>query len=267
MAFKNKRIKIKRDTVKMNNNNNIPLEKFEMNDSNSIMNQILEISSKLLSKIDLIEKKVDGMEEKFCGLEEMVDVINDKINDHEKTLGHIESTVDDVNDEVHNMKNDLDIIKSGKIYVNSFDCKELDERMYIDIRKSIGDSIILDKLSFRDHRSIIKLMQMYFKSDTMFENSKINYPIRCKGKIDFEYFSDGKWIEDKYGFNTVEIIFRNFKNLFMCVNRFPNSNKPSFTASDLIENQKFIHTLSEYCDKHKKDFKRFLRNELIKNQN
>ena len=86
----------------------------------------------------------------------------------------------------------------------------------------------------------------------------MNYPVKCKGKVDFEYYTDGKWIDDRYGTNVIDLIFKNFQELFLNVNLFPHNVQ----LNAMIENQQFINKLNH--PNYKKEFKKKLRNELLK---
>ena len=145
----------------------------------------------------------------------------------------------------------IDILKKSKVYLDDFKMKELKkENIIVDI------DFARRMLEFKDHRSIIYIMKKYYKSDI---NEKILYPIKYKQNHGFDYFNKGRWIHDTYGEILIDILFCNFKALFMKCNDFDAIK----VMNKFIENQTFIQQLNNI--KFKRNFARYLKNELISN--
>jgi hypothetical protein len=239
------------------------------------MDTIEESNSKLLDSNQHLNKKING-------LEELNEELLDKIYCLEKKLNNVNDYQDNCNiddkfyiieDKLDNISKSINLIKTGKVYINDFKMKELNENIYIDIYNSIDENIIISKLKFNDERSILQILGKFYKSsnDKDIENNKINYPIKIRGKLDFEYFNNGKWIEDKYGDIVIDLILNNFNKLFKKVNLYPTNIKDS---DIFMRNQHFIDslTMNNNCSRSsynnlRKKLKRKLRDELRRNGN
>lgn len=210
---------------------------------------------KLFKMIKEMNEKMEIINDNVIDLQEEVERINKK---NERSNYELNDKMADIKDNIDNINKDFDIIKNGKIFINNNNFKELNEETYKDIMEKLGVEYLLKKLSLRNERSILTIMEQYFKSDETDENYKVNFPVKCKGKVDFEYFTDGKWIDDRYGTNVVDLIAKNFQNMFLKINLYPNNvNDNAFEA-----NQLFINKLES--EKFKKEFKKKLRDELLK---
>ena len=210
---------------------------------------------KLFKMIKEMNEKMEIINDNVIDLQEEVERINKK---NERSNCELNDKMADIKDNIDNINKDFDIIKNGKIFINNNNFKELNEETYKDIMEKLGVEYLLKKLSLRNERSILTIMEQYFKSDETDENYKVNFPVKCKGKVDFEYFTDGKWIDDRYGTNVVDLIAKNFQNMFLKINLYPNNvNDNAFEA-----NQLFINKLES--EKFKKEFKKKLRDELLK---
>ena len=239
------------------------------------MDTIEESNSKLLDSNQHLNKKIND-------LEELNEELLDKIYCLEKKLNNVNDYQDNCNiddkfyiieDKLDNISKSINLIKTGKVYINDFKMKELNENIYIDIYNSIDENIIISKLKFNDERSILQILGKFYKSsnDKDIENNKINYPIKIRGKLDFEYFNNGKWIEDKYGDIVIDLILNNFNKLFKKVNLYPTNIKDS---DIFMRNQHFIDslTMNNNCSRSsynnlRKKLKRKLRDELRRNGN
>lgn len=217
------------------------------NDSNDIQ--------RLITMVNKMNSKIDVISDNLLDLQEEVEKVNKKIDRNDNELN---DKMEEIQNNIENINKDFDKIKDGKIFINNSNYKELNDKTYQDIIKSLGQDYILKKLSLRNYQSILAIMEQYFKSDNSTENAKVNYPVKCKGKVDFEYYTDGKWIDDRYGTNVIDLIFKNFQELFLNVNLFPNNVQ----LNAMIENQQFINKLNH--PNYKKEFKKKLRNELLK---
>jgi len=217
------------------------------NDSNDIQ--------RLITMVNKMNSKIDVINDNLLDLQEEVEKVNKKIDGNNTDLN---DKMEEIQTNIENINKDFDKIKDGKIFINNSNYKELNDNTYQDIIKSLGQDYILKKLSLRNYQSILAIMEQYFKSDNSMENAKVNYPVKCKGKVDFEYYTDGKWIDDRYGTNVIDLIFKNFQELFLNVNLFPNNVQ----LNAMIENQQFINKLNH--PNYKKEFKKKLRNELLK---
>lgn len=239
----------------------------------------LEETNKLLAdKVNDLEETNSGLMGKIDSLEDIVEGGNGKISTMSNKLDKVEDVLDykldDIEDKMVEIGRSLNVIKSGKIYINNFEFKELNENTHLDICKTIDHDIIINKLGLRDHRSILRILELFYKSeggDDDMENKKINYPIKLKGKMGFEYFRNGKWLDDNYGDSVIDLLLMNFNKVFKCVNLYPQKVKK---VEIFMENQKFIDELSlnDNCSRNaynnfRKELKRHLKFELRKNEN
>ena len=255
---------------------------------NNVNDNNFDLLNRILLKMDTIEENnkllLDNnikLNKKIIDLEELNEDLLDKIYNLEKRFEYINDNqnndnIDDkffiIEDKLDNISKSIDLIKTGKVYINNFKIKELNENIYKEMLNKIDKNIIINKLNFNDERSILQLLSNFYKSNDNknIENKKINYPIKLKGKLDFEYFDNGKWIEDKYGDIVIDLLLTNFKKLFCKVNLFPQNIKDS---SVFLRNEDFILTLtgnncskSSYKDLRMK-LKRKLKDELRRNSN
>lgn len=244
--------------------NKILLKMDTMEENNKLL---LDNNTKLNKKINDLEELNEDLLDKVYSLEKRLEFFNDYQNNNniDEKFFIIEDKLDDIN-------KSIDLIKTGKVYINDFKIKELNENIYKDILNTIDKEIIINKLKFNDERSILQLLSKFYKSNDNknIENNKINYPIKLKGKLDFEYFDNGKWIEDKYGEIVIELLLNNFKKLFRTVNLFPQNIEDTCI---FLRNEDFILTLTgKNCSKSsykdlKSKLKRKLKAELRKNSN
>lgn len=254
---------------------------------NNVNDCNFDILNKILLKMDTIEesntKLLDNnikLNKKISELEELNEDLLDKIYCLEKKLNDVNDyrnndNIDDkfyiIEDKLDDISKSINLIKTGKVYINDFKMKELNENIYIDIFNSINKDMIINKLKFNDERSILQLLSKYYKSnnDKNVENNKINYPIKIRGKLDLEYFNNGKWIEDKYGDIVIDLILNNFNKLFKKINLYPMNIKDT---NIFMRNQHFIDSLTQNNNCSKSSYKdlrmklkRKLRNELCRN--
>jgi len=195
----------------------------------------LEETNKLLAdKVNDLEETNSGLMGKIDSLEDIVEGGNGKISTMSNKLDKVEDVLDykldDIEDKMVEIGRSLNVIKSGKIYINNFEFKELNENTHLDICNTIDHDIIINKLSLRDHRSILRILELFYKSeggDDDMENKKINYPIKLKGKMGFEYFRNGKWLDDNYGDSVIDLLLMNFNKVFKCVNLYPTKSEES----------------------------------------
>jgi len=220
-----------------------------------------EIFMKIFNKLDILEKN---------NLE-LININKNLANKLNQIENILENKLDDIESKILEINKTLFLIKNSRIYINDFKLNELTKTTHINICKDINHDIIIKKLSMRNDRSILSLLNIFYKSNNNkeLENNKINYPFRLKGKVGFEYYSNGKWIEDIYGDSVIDLILFNFNKVFKSVNLYPNKIKK---INDFMENQKFIDELSINNNSSKqihmdfrKTLKRHLRVELEKN--
>jgi len=144
-------------------------------------------------------------------------LILDKLNNLEQRMIKIEKKIE---------------TKSSKNEIIIENLREL-KREDLDISKEE----VLKSLSYRDYRSIIYLFKYIYRN----KMNEINiYPIKLSGKRSIEYYNNSMWNNDPYGHYSINIIFKNFENLFIKYNNLDNIDYDNF-----ILNQNYINKLSQ----------------------
>jgi len=178
-----------------------------------ILDEINNISSKIIDKLNSLEDRVKKIEKK-------IDMINNK-----------------------NITNQI-------IEENLVELKQED--------LNIDQSDVLKAIQYRDHRSIIYIFKLYYKTKT---NETYTYPIRIIGKRKFSYYDNKQWNNDSFGHHCIKVIFQNIQNLFI---KFNNMELYDISYEDFIKNQTFICKLIN--DKYKRDiFKNIIEEVKINN--
>lgn len=109
----------------------------------------------------------------------------------------------------------------------------------------VDDNEVIKALSYRDFRSILYIFKLYYKNKS---GTKYVYPIRISGKRSYEYYLNGEWNSDLYGYYSMKTICTNMQNLFIKINDLDNKK---INKDDFLLNQEFIYKLSE--EKYIKD--------------
>ena len=157
------------------------------------------------------------------------EMILNKINFLEEKINNIELNIINYNnsDKNNNVScNNINIIELKK------------EELNIDIKD------VLKAICYRDYRSIIYIMKLYYKNKI---NNTYSYPIRIVGKRSYEYYLNNNWYPDPYGHYIMNTICNNIENLFIKNNNFDEN----IEYNDFLLNQNFIYKLSE--EKYKKE--------------
>lgn len=166
---------------------------------------------------DKYKNILEGIMNISSDLNEFKKVVLDKFNNLEDRLIKIEKKI-----ETKTIKNEI-IIEN---------LKEL-KREDLDVSKEE----VLKSLSYRDYRSITHLFKKIYKN----KMNEINiYPIKLSGKRSIEYYNNSMWNNDQYGHYSMNIIFKNFENLFIKYNNLENVDYDNF-----ILNQNYINKLSQ----------------------
>jgi hypothetical protein len=122
----------------------------------------------------------------------------------------------------------------------------------------VDDNEVIKALSYRDFRSILYIFKLYYKNKS---GTKYVYPIRISGKRSYEYYLNGEWNSDLYGYYSMKTICTNMQNLFIKINDLDNKK---INKDDFLLNQEFIYKLSD--EKYIKDiFKNIIEEVRINN--
>ena len=172
-------------------------------------------------KINKDSDKYKNILEEIINISSNINISNklilDKLNNLEERIIKIEKKIE---------------TKSSKNEVIIENLREL-KREDLDISKEE----VLKSLSYRDHRSITYLFKNIYRN----KMNEINiYPIKLSGKRSIEYYNNSMWNNDQYGHYSMNIIFKNFENLFIKYNNLENIDYDNF-----ILNQNYINKLSQ----------------------
>jgi len=172
-------------------------------------------------KINKDSDKYKNILEEIINISSNINISNklilDKLNNLEDRIIKIEKKIE---------------TKSSKNEIIIENLKEL-KREDLDISKEE----VLKSLSYRDHRSITYLFKNIYRN----KMNEINiYPIKLSGKRSIEYYNKSMWNNDPYGHYSINIIFKNFENLFIKYNNLDNVDYDNF-----IMNQNYINKLSQ----------------------
>ena len=222
----------------------------------SISNKIEKNTTTLINlfnkSFEFNKNKLNILNDKIKIIENNQKIILSKLNELLYENNNSNSIIiDNLNENVNQL-----LLKIDKISINKIN-NILIERNLIEEKYNIDKKLINNALSFKNFKSLIKILQNEYK----LSSGKIKYPFKYKEKSGFDYLYKNKWIHDTYGEMIIEILLKNINNLFMQHNIIDNYlDKPNI----MIENQMYILKLKNN-DKFKKEFKRNLKIELIKN--
>ena len=108
----------------------------------------------------------------------------------------------------------------------------------------LNQDIVIKALSFRDYRSVIHICREYYKIKN---DKKYCYPIRIISKRSYDFYENGKWNNDLYGYISMNTLINNIQNLFIKHNNLDND---LVSSDNFLLNQDFIYKLSD--EKYKK---------------
>ncbi len=109
----------------------------------------------------------------------------------------------------------------------------------------LNTEIVIKALTFRDYRSVIYIFREYYKIKS---DKKYSYPIRIISSKSYDFYENGKWNKDLYGYISMNTLINNIQNLFIKHNNLENE---ILSQDDFLLNQDFIYKLS--TEKYKKD--------------
>lgn len=171
-----------------------------------MFNKILEITTDLNNKLNLLDKKFD---------EKMI-VFEKRMTDIENSM--IASKIMKKTDEEH-------------------ECENLKELIYEDL--NIDKKDVLKAMSYRDYRSILYIFKLYYKNEY---NGKNVYPIRVSSTLKFDYYHNKKWNPDLYGEHSRNVLCKNIQNLFI---KYNDLDSGDISMEDFMLNQNFICKLMD----------------------
>jgi hypothetical protein len=201
-----KNIKIIKDESKINN--------LENSNIKNILEELLNISSKINETQVNILLKIDNFENRITNIEKSISLSNfiiTKLCENKYT-----SIIDEKYSIIELKQESLNIDKES----------------------------VIRALYYKDYRSIINILRLYYKS-----TETTIYPIRITGKRSYEYFINNKWIPDLYGHYIMNTICINMQNLFIKYNIIDENSNIDHDEFMLV--QTFIYKLSD--EKYKKD--------------
>jgi len=105
--------------------------------------------------------------------------------------------------------------------------------------------IVIKALTFRDYRAVIYIFREYYKIKS---DKKYSYPIRIISSKSYDFYENGKWNKDLYGYVSMNTLINNIQNIFIKHNDLDNE---LVSQDDFLLNQDFIYKLS--TEKYKKD--------------
>jgi hypothetical protein len=159
-----------------------------------------------------------------------------KINENQDKILKILESLDS---RITNLEKNIN--KDSKVNLEDFSyLKELKNETL-----ELSKEIVIKALSFRDYRSIIHIFREFYKVKN---DKKYSYPIRIISKRSYDFYDNGKWNNDLYGYISMNTLINNIQNLFIKHNNLDND---SVTQDDFLLNQDFIYKLS--TEKYKKD--------------
>ena len=236
-------------------------------DNNILLSSIIK-QNKLLKKQneDIVKlymftkEKYNDLENKYNNLKSITNKLSNKLsNELSETKQNISKLIEDntnkLFEKLNNIQKELYIIKQSNIYIEDNCIKELKKEKIL-FKDDFNLEYVLKIITYRDNRTILNIMKQYYKIN----EGTIKYPFKYKEKQGFDYFYNGKWIHDTYGEIIIDILFYNVKDLLLSCNLFDNVK----SMSTFIENQIFIQKLND--KKYKKEFKKYLKNELLTNE-
>ena len=109
----------------------------------------------------------------------------------------------------------------------------------------LNPEIVIKALTYRDYRSVIYIFREYYKIKS---DKKYSYPIRIISSKSYDFYENGKWTKDLYGYISMNTLINNIQNLFIKHNDLDND---LVSQDDFLLNQDFIYKLS--TEKYKKD--------------
>jgi hypothetical protein len=201
-----KNIKIIKDESKINN--------LENSNIKNILEELLNISSKINETQVNILSKIDNFENRITNIEKSISLSNfiiTKLCENKYT-----SIIDEKYSIIELKQESLNIDKES----------------------------VIRALYYKDYRSIINILRLYYKP-----TETTIYPIRITGKRSYEYFINNKWIPDLYGHYIMNTICINMQNLFIKYNIIDENSNIDHDEFMLV--QTFIYKLSD--EKYKKD--------------
>jgi hypothetical protein len=201
-----KNIKIIKDESKINN--------LENSNIKNILEELLNISSKINETQVNILLKIDNFENRITNIEKSISLSNfiiTKLCENKYT-----SIIDEKYSIIELKQESLNIDKES----------------------------VIRALYYKDYRSIINILRLYYKP-----TETTIYPIRITGKRSYEYFINNKWIPDLYGHYIMNTICINMQNLFIKYNIIDENSNIDHDEFMLV--QTFIYKLSD--EKYKKD--------------
>jgi hypothetical protein len=181
---------------------------------------------KITSKISSIDKITDT--DKYNNILEEINKISSKIYESQELILN----------KLNSLEGRINIIEQ-KIESKSSNNKTIIENLK-ELKREDLDIVqeeVLKALLYRDHRSIIYLFRHVYRNKM---NETNIYPIKLSGKRSVEYYNNSKWNSDLYGHHSMNIICKNFENLFIKYNNLDNIDSNNFML-----NQDFIYKLSQ----------------------
>jgi hypothetical protein len=207
------------ESIQQNENENELIQQNENETKNNLnvelmFKKILEITTDLSNKINILDKKFD-----------------DKMNTFEKRMT--------------DMENGMIASKLMKKNDEQYECENLKELIYQDLDLDIDKKDVMKAMSYRDYRSMLYIFKLYYKNEY---NGKNIYPIRVSSTLKFEYYYNKKWNPDLYGEHSRNVLCKNIQNLFIKYNELESGD---ITMEDFMLNQDFICKLMD--EKKKKE--------------
>jgi hypothetical protein len=166
----------------------------------------------------------------------------------EKIVSKIDYEIVQLNEKLRRVEESLET-RIDTLERKLFKALKLDDEddIFVELRKEmiqIDKEEVIRNLKFNDARSIVNLFRKYYYKK---ENRIHKYPIKFKGKRNYQYYVNGMWHQDLNGHYIINTLCWIFENLFLSVNNINDISNPQ----QLVENQNFIYKIN--TDKFKKE--------------
>ena len=180
-------------------------EELIIDEIKNISSILIKNQEEILSKLDLLVKRVDNIED---NIQKIVILKENKIVKTEENTPEEKSPEEKIIE-----------LKLEKLNIS-------DEDGHI-------------AMQYRDHRTIFYIFKKYYKNKV---NSQYVYPVRIISKRSYDYYNDGCWNSDLYGKELINILCTNIQNLLIKLNILDYKR---ITMDSFIVNQMFIKKLSD----------------------
>ena len=139
-----------------------------------------------------------------------------------------------IRDDIDNMKSDIKFLKKKKErQITEFNCKRTE------IKKEILDVPVKIAMKCLEYKSIKGDMEL-FKYCYVNKDDKVKVPITVPHPNIYKYWHENEWKMDVEGTHIKDVLFYNFKKIYIKTNRMENYPNKKLDTTRFTENQKYI---------------------------